>query len=113
MKKLLLFLLFILVCTSIYYDITEGTLFVPTPETNNSSTSHPSSSANLDDQTKIEVTVEPGQTVLSVVEKLHDGPVPASIEQISSDFEKLNNGLSPEKIQVDKSYFFPVYDSSS
>lgn len=112
MKKLLFLLLILIVCTSIYYDITEGTLFTQTIESNSGSTSLPSSDT-LDDQSKIEVTVEPGQTVLSVVEKLHDGPVPASIEQISKDFEKLNNGLSPESIQVDKSYFFPVYESSS
>ncbi|RSL30920.1 hypothetical protein D7Z54_23400 [Salibacterium salarium] len=103
MKKMLLFLLFVLVCTSIYYDITEGTL-----TTSSSPPSQPSDT--LDDQTMTKVTVESGQTVLSIVERLHDGPIPVSIEQVSHDFKQLNDEIDPNNIKVDKSYHFPVYE---
>ncbi|SDH49040.1 hypothetical protein SAMN05192534_10682 [Alteribacillus persepolensis] len=117
MKKLLLFLLFLLICASLYYDMTEGTL-TPSSVNNDSSsnievpteTSAPASNA-LEGKEKTEVIVEPGQTVLSIVEQLHDGPVPASIADISTDFQQLNNGIAPEDIQVDESYYFPVYNT--
>ncbi|RSL34511.1 hypothetical protein D7Z54_05000 [Salibacterium salarium] len=102
MRKMLFLLLFILVCTSIYYDITEGTLPTSSPPS--------ATSDSLDDQTIIKVTIEPGQTVLSIVEKLHDGPIPVSIERVTKDFQQLNNDMEPNQIEVDKSYNFPVYE---
>ncbi|WP_240376641.1 hypothetical protein [Bacillus piscicola] len=106
MKKLLLFLLFILIAVSAYYDVTTGTLMTTSLENETGSAPPPS----FDGVQRVEVTVEPGQTVLTIVEKLHNGPVPASINQITQDFKKLNNGLLPENIQVDKPYVFPIYE---
>ncbi|MDQ0205574.1 hypothetical protein [Alkalicoccobacillus murimartini] len=57
-----------------------------------------------------EVIVEPGHTVLSVVEHLHQGPVTASIQQIIDDFKALNHALEPDAIQIGKTYLFPIYE---
>ncbi|MFZ4452018.1 hypothetical protein [Salibacterium aidingense] len=105
MKKLLFICAFILLSASIYYDVTDGTLASPS-----SGDSDPSNTSTIiDEQAGREVTVEPGQTVLSIVERLHDQPVHVSIEKISNDFKEMNNGVEPTDIEVDKSYYFPVY----
>ncbi|TSB46835.1 hypothetical protein FN960_10310 [Alkalicoccobacillus porphyridii] len=57
-----------------------------------------------------EVIVEPGHTVLSIVEHLHQGPIPVSIQQIVDDFKALNHSLEPDAIQIGQTYLFPIYD---
>ncbi len=52
--------------------------------------------------------IKPGDTVLSLVEKTEDS-LPVAIEDIISDFEELNDGLSPEKILIGRSYNIPDY----
>ena len=55
-----------------------------------------------------EVIVEPGYTVLSIVEHLHTGPISASIQEVIFDFQELNPGVSAEKIQIGQTYLFPL-----
>lgn len=109
MKKFFTMMGIILIALSVYFDITEGTL--------TSERSHESSETNGQAQRlelpAQEVTVEPGQNVLSIVEQLHEGPVPVSIQQITEDFKKLNDGTLPEAIEVDRSYHFPIYEKTS
>ncbi|MGY4690317.1 hypothetical protein [Salibacterium sp. K-3] len=102
MKKTLFLFLFILLSISVYYDLTEGIL----DDTGDGGTAP---SEVLDDARSVEVTVESGQTVLSIIEKLHEGPVPVTIDKITSDFQRLNDGTDPGNIQVDKPYRFPIY----
>ena len=64
---------------------------------------------NPEENNHQEVVIEPGQTVLSIVEHLHDGPYPATIQDVIYDFKELNNGIEPEDIQIGKSYLFPIY----
>ncbi|MFB5662068.1 hypothetical protein [Alteribacillus sp. HJP-4] len=107
MKKLGILIIVLAVGFSIYYDFNTGTL----PAESNSAPPPPAEPAELlDDTDTAEVTIEHGQTVLTIVERLHDGPVPVPIEQVSEDFKTLNGGTAPEKIKVDESYLFPLYN---
>ena len=47
-----------------------------------------------------EKEVEPGETVISIVEHQIEKPLPVSIEELIQDFRKLNPGQAPEKIQI-------------
>ncbi|MCD8503390.1 MAG: hypothetical protein LRY71_19205 [Bacillaceae bacterium] len=106
-KKLSIFLLFVLTVYSVYYDLTVGTL--------------PTTSASTDGQLQSEVavdvkkaykqvTVEAGYTVLSIVEQLHyPEKVEVSIQTIIKDFEELNPNVSAHQIHIGTSYFFPMY----
>ncbi|SFE29623.1 hypothetical protein [Alteribacillus iranensis] len=125
MKRLLLFIVIVVIGIAVYYDFSEGTLSQQSsgvqtnssPSEDNTNIDNHISELNgnssvLDGQKTAEVTVERGQTVLTIVEKLHSGPVPASIQQISDDFQKLNDGLSPNEIKADATYIFPLYTTS-
>lgn len=96
MKKILLFIGFCLVIYSIYFDINVGTL--------------PTYSENMDktDENYYNIKVEPGDTVLSVVEK-KEGTLPVPIDQIIEDFTLLNDGINPEEIKIGRSYRFKNY----
>ncbi|MFC5713392.1 hypothetical protein ACFPU1_11415 [Thalassorhabdus alkalitolerans] len=127
MRKLFGFLLIVIAIIAVYYDLTVGTLPTvveePAPpqaeateteeEKNEEEQNEQESPRPLPDssfnESAVEVTVEPGQTVLSIVEQLHEGPVPASIQQVSHDFSRLNNDILPEEIQIDQTYWFPTY----
>ncbi|WP_100398332.1 hypothetical protein [Bacillus sp. FJAT-44742] len=129
MRKLFGFLLIVIAIIAVYYDLTVGTLptVVDEPATPQAEATVHEEEKNEEEQTEqespppppspessfnesaVEVTVEPGQTVLSIVEQLHEGPVPASIQQVSHDFSRLNNDILPEEIQIDQTYWFPTY----
>lgn len=101
MKRLIGFIAAILVMYSVYADLTEGTL--PKAE------KHIEAASSI---TFEEVFIQPGDTVLSIVEKQGGFP-DVSIEKIINDFRALNNGMSPEQIQPGKVYKIPVYISES
>lgn len=107
MKKFLGLCLAALVIYTMYYDLHFGTL----PQ---SPKAHASQSSVKQEKTmpSKEVDVQPGATVLSIVEHLNRKPsVP--IKQIVSDFEKLNPGVQANNITIGKTYNFPIYRSSS
>lgn len=112
MKKIAAVIAAIILIYSIYVDVTVGIL--------------PSSSAQSMtfekeiDKKRIEsvsvdpfilVEIKPGDTVLSILETIQQGPLPVPIAQIVTDFEDLNGGVKPEQIQTGKSYKFPDYQS--
>ncbi|QFT89864.1 hypothetical protein FIU87_14465 [Bacillus sp. THAF10] len=98
---------------SIYYDLSSGTI----PETVSSNTTvsplqaDTSGNEESSETSKpyIEVEIKAGDTVLTVAEKMTNKPIPVSIQQLIEDFQILNNGTAPEKIQIGKTYKFPVY----
>ncbi|WP_017755804.1 hypothetical protein [Calidifontibacillus oryziterrae] len=128
MRKLIGTLVFLFVLYVVYYDLSQGTLTNPTSVvlvgTNNSDqtevdepiqkeleTSYKSEPRELEPELYFqEVKVTAGQTVLSVVEQMHNGPIPVSISQLVADFQLLNPNVEPEKIQIGKVYKFPVYN---
>ncbi|WP_368504768.1 hypothetical protein AB3N04_03655 [Alkalihalophilus sp. As8PL] len=122
MKRIGLGLLVLIILYSVYYDLTIGTLpnglestsTQPVEEVTHTDTFMTS---DIEETTSeitepyVEVMVEPGYTVLSIVEHLHEGivPFPASIQEVIFDFKELNQGLEPEMIQIGETYKFPYY----
>lgn len=104
MKKLAGFLFIMLLIYSIYHDIQHGTLPAAVSAVQVEETEPPAA-----DKSYFEKKIQPGETVLSVMEKRFDGPVPVPITTIVNDFRELNNGLDPKEIQLGKSYKFPEY----
>ncbi|GAF65924.1 hypothetical protein BTS2_2824 [Bacillus sp. TS-2] len=115
MKKLLILAFVIVTLTSLYYDLTIGTLPGKNDQVAVADDIQPEQAGSnelLQDPIPFqEVIVEPGYTVLSIVEHLHTGPIPATIQEVIYDFKQLNNGTEPEHIQIGQSYYFPLYDS--
>ncbi|KLV27293.1 hypothetical protein CHH55_17875 [Niallia circulans] len=89
----------------IYIDLNEGTLSSqkeqePTIETQGTP---------QDSSLSFEQKVKSGDTVLSIVEQYSTGGLSVSLETVVNDFQKLNDGLKPEDIQIGKTYLFPIY----
>ncbi|MFC7393332.1 hypothetical protein ACFQRG_10175 [Scopulibacillus cellulosilyticus] len=100
MKKFILLSVIGLISWTSYSDITNGTLPSAYKTQNNSQ-------SQIDINYK-KITVNPGDTVLSVVEKINPDKS-LSIEKVMSDFKKLNPGSKPNKIEIGQSYNFPQY----
>ena len=99
-----------IVCLSIYiiyHDVTTGTLITSTKATT-------ASEHMTDGKTNVHipyqtVTVKPGDTLLSIMEKLQNGPIPVPIDKAITDFEALNPGEKAQTLQIGKKYKIPVY----
>ncbi|WP_078432549.1 LysM domain-containing protein [Metabacillus halosaccharovorans] len=106
MKRFSILLLCFFICYIIYYDLKVGTL----PVMNKTAIVSSVHNNNIEDKQAAyyEHSVKQGDTVLTITEKYH-GTLPISIDQLVKDFEKLNNGIKVEEIQVGTSYFFPDY----
>ncbi|WP_062355823.1 hypothetical protein [Bacillus kwashiorkori] len=102
--KRVLGLLFCGLCIyAFFYDITKGT--VPNVEIESKTT--------FTSQIPYEeVQIQPGDTLLSIIDRKYGFPENHTIEKIIADFTKLNNGLMPEHMQPGKIYKIPIYDSS-
>ncbi|MGE6375383.1 hypothetical protein [Peribacillus muralis] len=109
MKRLLLFISFCFTLFIIYFDLTTGTL--PTPHSP-ASTVQPAIPASQQQPAPTaafkEITMKPGDTLLSIVETQKSGNN-KPIETIISDFQSLNEGMKPENMQIGKTYKIPVY----
>ncbi|MBU8731277.1 hypothetical protein M4D56_11635 [Cytobacillus oceanisediminis] len=104
MKKLGGVLLSILVIYVIFYDLNHGTLPAGQKQALEAS-SLPTETG----EPYFEKKVNPGETVLSIIELNLDGPIPVAIDQVVSDFSELNNGMQPEDIKSGTTYKFPKY----
>jgi len=108
MKKIAVALFIFTLIISIYTDLTKGSLpanryvqvkeFVEAEEVKNPTPSRPFYKAKI----------MPGQTLLSIVEQIH-GKTPVPINKMIEDFQELNPGVEPEKLQIGKEYLFPSY----
>jgi hypothetical protein len=101
---------------SIYYDLSNGTIPIANEKQATPVMTTPSLTEELETETEsdsnatyIEVEVKAGDTVLTVAERIANKPIPVSITQLVEDFQVLNEGMEPEKIQVGKTYKFPLY----
>jgi hypothetical protein len=91
----------------IYYDVTTGTLIASTK-----ATAPPEHTADAKTNVHIPyqtVTVKPGDTLLSIMEELQNGPIPVPIDKAITDFEALNPGEKAQTLQIGKKYKIPVY----
>ena len=110
MKRFIIFLLFIIVSYSIYYDLKAGTLpkaaevaaALPVQE----AVEPPVQENGLE---YFAVKVKSGDTVLSLMQEKLNGPLPVSIDRLIEDFQLLNDGESPQDIQIGKIYKLPAY----
>ncbi|WP_349407837.1 hypothetical protein [Pseudalkalibacillus sp. SCS-8] len=106
MKKFSIVLLFFLLLYSVYFDLKFGTL----PSTK--AEALPVQAAYSEEETQQaykEIIVQPGETMLTILERLHNGNLPVSIEVAVADFERLNEGISAHNIKAAHTYRFPHY----
>ncbi|UYX51087.1 hypothetical protein M3Y14_21405 [Bacillus thuringiensis] len=116
-------LLFVLVLGYIfYYDIKIGTLpmlssYKKTSAAQTIKKENTDAKQNKEKETEKEketdtvykaIEVKTGDTVLSITEAINKKKIP-SIEKVIDDFKQLNKNTSATKIQVGKSYKFPLY----
>lgn len=107
MKRVSVFLLGILTIYVIYIDLTAGTL--PKNESQKPGQTVATMANITNSAPSFEAEVEPGETLISIVENHIKKPLPVSIDELIEDFQSLNPGLSPEKIQIGSTYEFPDY----
>ena len=99
MRKIIALLAVIIIAISMYYDLKFGTIpahSIP-PQTENSNY-------------YMTVKIKPGDTVLSIMEKLHENFDSMQIEQIMHDFQLLNPNADPYSLKEGTLYYFPYYD---
>lgn len=110
MRRFATFVILFIILYSVYYDLSFGTL----PDKFSYARENEAADAEqimeeLGDESYRAIIVEPGHTVLSIVEQLHKGPTSASIQEIIYDFKQLNKGIEPEDIRIGSEYLFPIY----
>ncbi|QDI89804.1 hypothetical protein EPH95_00280 [Salicibibacter halophilus] len=105
MKKWFWILAIATIIFAIYYDVTRGTLPVvdPSPETTNETMEI--TQTHFDHT--VDVEIEAGQTLLTIVEQLHDEGMPMDMAAIKNDFQYLNDGQPPEQLHEGNVYTFP------
>ncbi|KWW21656.1 MULTISPECIES: hypothetical protein [Bacillaceae] len=109
MKRLLLFISFCFTLFIIYFDLTTGTLPTPQPPASTVQPAVPASQQQPAPTAAFkEITMKPGDTLLSIVETQKGGDN-KPMETIISDFQSLNEGMKPENMQIGKTYKIPVY----
>ncbi|WP_018661492.1 LysM peptidoglycan-binding domain-containing protein [Heyndrickxia acidiproducens] len=112
MKKIIAIFAALIMIYSVYYDIHVGTI----PSASYAREIQPVSFENeipAPEESIATVQVNPGDTVLTIVEKLSNTSSNLSIEKVIQDFSRLNNGITPEDIQIGQTYRFPIYHSSN
>ncbi|WP_070120658.1 hypothetical protein [Bacillus marinisedimentorum] len=108
MKRFLLAGCACLVFYIIYFDLTTGTLPANTvPAVHTAAAGKSGDDLDIQYQNRV---VKPGDTVLSVVEKIHGGTSPVPIDEIISDFEALNPNGNLAALHIGKTYRFPFYE---
>ncbi|KDE46558.1 hypothetical protein DI43_12605 [Geobacillus sp. CAMR12739] len=103
MKKFIFLLLLFLSSYIVYRDLAIGTLH---PSSETAAAIVQSKQAPMPYRT---VTIRPGDTLLSIVEKELDGPLPVPLEQLIRDFERLNPGEHAQTLKIGKTYKVPIY----
>jgi hypothetical protein len=111
MKKLFAFLFAILIVYVIYIDLTVGTL--PNAYSQKAEAQTETVLKPLKGKSYFEEKVQPGETVISIVEHHINKPIPVSITDLVTDFAQLNPGQPPEKIRIGSTYKFPDYSKTN
>jgi hypothetical protein len=113
MRKLGGFLILLLVMYAIYNDLSAGTLPAATSTAQNiaKESKQPKVAATAIEIPYFEHEVNPGDTVLSVLDRNSKLPLEVPISKAIADFKVLNDGIDPQKIKFGNSYKFPDYSS--
>lgn len=109
MKKLFGVLFTLLIIYVIYIDLTAGTL--PSAATEKVNPQVEASKQPPSGIPSFQAKVKTGQTVISIVENKLQKQLPVSISELIEDFQTLNPGKTPEKIQIGATYQFPDYSN--
>lgn len=116
MKRLGIFLFVLVLGYIFYYDIKIGTLpmlssykkTTAAQTIKKEETTTKQSKKEETDVTYKAIEVKTGETVLSITEQINKKKIP-SIERVIDDFKQLNKSTSATKIQIGKTYKFPLY----
>ncbi|WP_409289303.1 hypothetical protein [Peribacillus sp. SCS-37] len=109
MKRFLFLLALCFILFIIYYDLTRGTLQNQAAATPAVQAEPPGKADRTEPRMDyVEVQIAPGDTILSLIEE-QEGKITEPIENIIKDFQALNKDLSPEDIQIGKTYKIPSY----
>ncbi|MGJ7034983.1 type IV pilus assembly protein FimV [Anoxybacillus eryuanensis] len=100
MKNMFIFLMFIAICAIAYHDLTDGTIHTIRSQTTVKQTN---------DLPYREVTVQRGDTLLSIIEREMNSKLPVSIDQLITDFQALNPHVNAHSLQAGKTYRIPHY----
>ncbi|GGJ83191.1 hypothetical protein GCM10007063_02130 [Lentibacillus kapialis] len=104
-KRLFIYVLIVLFLVSIHKDLTVGTPMDSEPEMQNGTKTFKQESL-----TAVEVKVNEGDTVLTIVEELNDqNDKQLDIPQIQADFEALNPNVQALHVEPGEYYYFPLY----
>lgn len=110
MKKLIILVVCLFFAFIIYHDIAKGTL--PITATTASAPVYKSTekaTKKTKNASYVTVKIQPGDTVLSIIEEVNKDTRSIPMQRIISDFSGLNKQTTPDKIQVGKTYKFPIY----
>jgi len=116
MKRLGIFLFVLVLGYIFYYDIKIGTLpmlssYKKTTAAQNIKKEETTTKQSKKEETDVTykaIEVKTGETVLSITEQINKKKIP-SIEKVIDDFKQLNKSTSATKIQIGKTYKFPLY----
>ncbi len=112
-KKLLTFVVIGIVGWTSYYDLNHGTLslFFTNASQVQAKTTQAQSKINAPKPSTKKIVVQPGDTVLSIEERLNPNQT-VSIAQVITDFKTLNQSINPNHIQIGHTYTFKLYSHS-
>lgn len=109
MKKRIFTILFLIACWTSYQDLTSGSL--PAGKTADSAAQASAPAVQVTTASPYQrVTVAPGDTLLSITERLSSKP--ADISKVLRDFSVLNPSVNPNHLKIGQTYAFPVYTSN-
>ncbi|MFD1038497.1 hypothetical protein ACFQ3N_08845 [Virgibacillus byunsanensis] len=107
MKRMAILLFIILFLASIYKDLTIGVLFSPEDE------NEPQTQYTTSNYTIIKIKVQPGDTVLSIMEELNkDNFHTIDITKTLTDFQEINPNIDPHILKNNEFYYFPQYHNN-
>ncbi|MFT8317521.1 MAG: hypothetical protein ABF651_04520 [Sporolactobacillus sp.] len=104
-KKRIFTIIFLIACWTTYSDLTSGSL--PAGAVDNGS-AQPAAAEHAAIVSK-QITVNPGDTLLSISEQINQTDEP-SIDQVLKDFSTLNPSANPNHLEIGKNYAFPYYE---
>lgn len=109
LKKWLVVITLIIVGWTSYYDLSKGTLrLIESPSPQPASAATVTSTAVSEPKDVIKKVVQPGDTVLSIEERINKDKT-FTITQVLNDFKMLNPSVDPNHIQIGHTYVFKRY----
>ncbi|MTH52437.1 hypothetical protein GKZ89_03385 [Bacillus mangrovi] len=106
MKRLILLCSIALISYIIYYDLSAGTLPAPARDAVYASAPGPEET----EKTYKELTVQSGESVLMLINRVNQHSIPVPLEEAAEDFERLNPGAEASSIRIGQTYKFPLYE---